>query len=90
MASYTWLLRVTSPAAVGTYAFVNPVIALLLGRAVGDDQLGPRTVVAAALVVAGVVRIQRAGAASRTRIVRDAPPPSNGPNRPALGIRGLS
>ena len=60
MASYTWLLRVTSPAAVGTYAFVNPVIALLLGRAVGDDQLGPRTLVAAALVVAGVVLLQRA------------------------------
>jgi drug/metabolite transporter (DMT)-like permease len=90
MASYTWLLRVTSPATVGTYAFVNPVIALLLGRAVGDDQLGPRTLVAAALVVAGVVLIQRAGAASRMRIVRDAPPPNNGPNRPALGIRGLS
>ena len=60
MASYTWLLRVTSPAAVGTYAFVNPVIALLLGRAVGDDQLGPRTLVAAGLVVAAVVLIQRA------------------------------
>jgi len=60
MASYTWLLRVASPAAVGTYAFVNPVIALLLGRAVGDDQLGPRTLIAAALVVTGVVFIQRA------------------------------
>jgi drug/metabolite transporter (DMT)-like permease len=60
MASYTWLMRVASPAAVGTYAFVNPVIALLLGRAVGDDQLSPRTLVAAVLVVAAVVLIQRA------------------------------
>jgi drug/metabolite transporter (DMT)-like permease len=65
MASYTWLMRVASPAAVGTYAFVNPVIALLLGRAVGDDQLGPRSLVAAALVVTGVVLIQRAAARPR-------------------------
>jgi drug/metabolite transporter (DMT)-like permease len=57
-ASYTWLLRVTSPAAVGTYAFVNPVIALLLGWAVGDDRLGPRTLIAAALVVSAVVVTQ--------------------------------
>jgi len=68
MASYTWLLRVASPAAVGTYAFVNPVIALLLGRAVGDDQLGPRSLAAAALVVTGVVLIQRA--AARPRVAR--------------------
>jgi hypothetical protein len=60
MASYTWLMRVASPAAVGTYAFVNPVIALLLGRAVCDDQLSPRTLVAAVLVVAAIVLIQRA------------------------------
>ena len=64
MASYMWLLRVVSPAAVGTYGFVNPVIALLLGRAVGDDQLSPRTLVAAVLVVGAVVLIQR-GAARR-------------------------
>jgi drug/metabolite transporter (DMT)-like permease len=65
MASYTWLLRVASPAAVGTYAFVNPVIALLLGRLVGDDPLGPRSLAAAALVVTGVVLIQRAAARPR-------------------------
>jgi drug/metabolite transporter (DMT)-like permease len=65
MASYTWLMRVASPAAVGTYAFVNPVIALLLGRAVGDDQLAPRTLVAAILVVAAIVLIQRATARPR-------------------------
>lgn len=58
LASYTWLLRVTTPAAVGTYAFVNPVIALLLGWLVGDDQIGPRTLMAAALVVSAVVLTQ--------------------------------
>jgi drug/metabolite transporter (DMT)-like permease len=82
MASYTWLLRSTSPAAVGTYAFVNPVIALVLGRAVGDDQLGPRTLVAAALVVAGVVLIQRATSGARPasdRNVRSPATPASSP-----------
>jgi drug/metabolite transporter (DMT)-like permease len=84
MASFTWLMRVVSPAAVGTYAFVNPVIALLLGSAVGDDQLAPRTLVAAALVVTGVLLIQRAAARPRitprpsgadTELVATAPRP---------------
>ena len=53
--AYTWLLRVTSAAAVSTYAFVNPVIALGLAWAVGDGELSARTGVAAVLVVAAVV-----------------------------------
>jgi drug/metabolite transporter (DMT)-like permease len=53
--AYTWLLRVTSAAAVSTYAFVNPVVALLLAWAVGDGELSARTAVAAALVVGAVV-----------------------------------
>ncbi len=58
LASYTWLLRITSPAAVGTYAFVNPVIALLLGSSVGDDRLGWRTALATALIVSAVLVTQ--------------------------------
>jgi drug/metabolite transporter (DMT)-like permease len=61
LAAYTWLLRVTTPAAVGTFSFVNPVIALLLGWAVGDDHLGPRTVVATGLIVSAVLATQWKG-----------------------------
>ncbi|MBA3319320.1 MAG: EamA family transporter [Gemmatimonadales bacterium] len=53
--AYTWLLRVTSSAAVSTYAFVNPLIALGLAWAVGDGELSPRTGVAAVLVVGAVI-----------------------------------
>jgi len=52
--AYTWLLRVTTPAAVGTYAFVNPVVALGLAWAVGDEPFSARTV-AAGLTVLGAV-----------------------------------
>jgi len=61
LAAYTWLLRVTTPAAVGTFSFVNPVIALLLGWAVGDDHLGPRTVIATGLIVSAVLATQWKG-----------------------------
>jgi drug/metabolite transporter (DMT)-like permease len=53
--AYTWLLRVTSAAAVSSYAFVNPVVALGLAWLVGDGELSARTGVAAALVVAAVI-----------------------------------
>jgi len=53
--AYNWLLTVTSPAAVGTYAFVNPVVALLLGGLFAHENLDWRTLLAGALVVAGVV-----------------------------------
>ncbi len=53
-AAYTWLLRVTTPAAVGSYAFVNPLIALGLAWAVGDEAASGRTLLAAALVIGAV------------------------------------
>jgi len=53
--AYTWLLRVTTPAAVGTYAFVNPVLALALAWMVSDGKPTPESGLAALLVVAGVV-----------------------------------
>ncbi|MDB5308548.1 MAG: hypothetical protein JWO38_2750 [Gemmataceae bacterium] len=54
---YTWLLTVADPGLVGTYAFVNPVVAVLLGWAVAGEQLTPPVGLAAALVVAGVALI---------------------------------
>ena len=53
-ASFTWLLRVASPAAVSSYAFVNPMVALALGVLVGDDILSGRVILSAILVVAAV------------------------------------
>jgi drug/metabolite transporter (DMT)-like permease len=55
--AYTWLLRVTTPAAVGTYAFVNPVVALALAWAVGDEPFSPRTIAAAVTVLGAVLLI---------------------------------
>lgn len=53
--AYNWLLTVTSPALVGTYAFVNPVVAVLLGWVAADETPTGRTGIAAVLVVFGVM-----------------------------------
>ena len=54
---YTWLLGVADPGLIGTYAFVNPVVAVLLGWAVAGEKLSGRVGAAAALVVLGVALI---------------------------------
>jgi drug/metabolite transporter (DMT)-like permease len=55
--TYIWLLRVTTPARVSTYAYVNPVVAMVLGWWLAGESLAPRTLLAAAVIVAGVVLI---------------------------------
>jgi len=54
---YMWLLEVSSAALATTYAFVNPVVAVLLGYAILGEPLTARTLVAAAVIVAGVALI---------------------------------
>ena len=55
--TYIWLLRVTTLARASTYAYVNPVVAVLLGWLLADEPLTLRTLVAAAVIVGGVVLI---------------------------------
>jgi drug/metabolite transporter (DMT)-like permease len=66
--AYTWLLTATSPALVGTYAFVNPIVAVVLGWTVAGEGLAGRTDAAAALVVLSVILLvwsrRRAGPAA--------------------------
>jgi len=55
--AYVWLLRVSTPARVSTYAYVNPVVAVLLGYAIASEPLTTRMMVAAAVIVSGVLLI---------------------------------
>jgi drug/metabolite transporter (DMT)-like permease len=55
--AYAWLLRVSRPSRVASYAFVNPLVAVLVGWAVGGEALTARIVFAAVLIVAGVAAI---------------------------------
>jgi drug/metabolite transporter (DMT)-like permease len=55
--AYVWLLRVASPALVSTYAYVNPVVAVLLGWAFASEPLTAKTLGAAAVILTGVALI---------------------------------
>jgi drug/metabolite transporter (DMT)-like permease len=59
--AYVWLIHHESPTKVGTYAYVNPVVAVLLGYFVGGEALGLRTVLGSAFVLISVVVITTAG-----------------------------
>ena len=52
--AYTYLLEVSTPARVSTYAYVNPVVAVFLGWALAGEPVGPRTLAAAAVILGGV------------------------------------
>jgi drug/metabolite transporter (DMT)-like permease len=55
--AFIWLLGVTSIAKVGTYAYVNPVVAVLLGWAILGEQVTLTTVFAATLILCGVAMV---------------------------------
>ena len=55
--AYVWLLHHESPTRVGTYAYVNPVVAVLLGYFLGGEPLGRRTMLGTLCVLISVVVI---------------------------------
>ncbi len=75
--AYVWLLRVSTPARVSTAAYVNPVVAVLLGWLLGGEGLAPRTMLAALVILAAVGLITSARAHPGARPggpARRAPP----------------
>ena len=55
--AYVYLLRVSTPARVGSYAYVNPVVAVFLGWALANEPVTGRTLLAAGVIITGVVLI---------------------------------
>src|SRR5579863_8974559 len=55
--AYVWLIHHESPTKVGTYAYVNPVVAVTLGYFLGNESVGPRTLVGTLLVLLSVITI---------------------------------
>jgi len=64
--AYIWLLTVTTAARVSTYAYVNPLVALILGWALADEPITARTLLAAAVILGAVATITLAKRPSRT------------------------
>ncbi len=61
--AYVWLIHHESPTKVGTYAYVNPVVAVLVGYFLGGEALGVRTISGTVFVLISVVVITTTPAA---------------------------
>jgi drug/metabolite transporter (DMT)-like permease len=57
--AYAWLLQVVPPTLAATYAYVNPIVAVLLGWLVAGEPLTPRVLISAAGIVVSVVLLTR-------------------------------
>ena len=55
--AYVWLIHHESPTKVGTYAYVNPVVAVLIGYFLGGEALGSRTILGTLCVLISVLVI---------------------------------
>jgi drug/metabolite transporter (DMT)-like permease len=68
-----WLIHHESPTKVGTYSYVNPVVAVLLGYFLGGETLGLRTILGTLCILISVVVITttRATKPAARRIVED-------------------
>jgi drug/metabolite transporter (DMT)-like permease len=55
--AYHWLLTVSTPSRVATYAYVNPVIAVFLGWALGGESLTMRIAIATVVIISAVAMI---------------------------------
>ncbi|MGV6487534.1 drug/metabolite exporter YedA [Stenotrophomonas bentonitica] len=53
--AYVWLLQNVRPALAASYAYVNPVIAVLLGAWIGHEHFGPHDLLAMGVILAGVL-----------------------------------
>jgi len=70
--TFVWLMKHCPPAQVATYAYVNPVVAVILGYLILDEPVTSRTLVASAIIIAAVVLIT---------LEKNAPPRS-APDKP--------
>jgi drug/metabolite transporter (DMT)-like permease len=74
--AFVYLLRVSTPARVATYAYVNPVVAVVLGWMFAGEAISTRMIVSAAIIVAGVALIT--AAEGRTPALAIPKPASDG------------
>jgi drug/metabolite transporter (DMT)-like permease len=74
--AYVWLLHASTPARVATYAYVNPLIAVLLGCTLGREIFSHELFVAAGLIIVAVALIVRGGAKPGPKNIRRPDEPS--------------
>jgi drug/metabolite transporter (DMT)-like permease len=74
--AYVWLLRSASAVLVSTYAYVNPVVAVLLGWAFAGEPITRGTLIAAAVILTGVALISSAQGGKKEEEREQKPEPA--------------
>jgi len=91
--AYVFLLSATTPTRATTYAFVNPLVAVVLGWLVAGERIPPSGVLAAALIVTGVVLLvtaSRRPAAAAEALPQAAPDGPEGLRAPHAAPSGFA
>jgi drug/metabolite transporter (DMT)-like permease len=79
--AYGFLLRTVRPAVATSYAYVNPIVAIVLGVAFANEAISPRAIVATALTLGGVAIVAMRGRSPVTQL-------ASRNNRESLDHRG--
>ncbi|MFC2028509.1 EamA family transporter [Chloroflexota bacterium] len=66
--AYTWLLRNAPITLVSTYAYVNPIIAILLGNLLADEIINSRIIIAAIIIISSVFFINRSSIINQSHL----------------------
>ena len=78
LVAYRWLLRTVGPAATSTHAFVNPLVALVIGGVALGEPLRPSLALGGSMVLLAVALNLRAMVRARRPGERPAPTPEDG------------
>src|SRR5438132_12222241 len=65
--AYNWLMSHVSVTLVGTYAYVNPVVAILVGWLIQDEKITPWIIGGMTIILAGVALVRSGTASSSSR-----------------------
>jgi len=76
--AYIWLLGVSTPARVSTFAYVNPAVAVLLGWLLADERLDARASLAVVIILSAVVVVSFKG--GDARLQASGPSTTSGPS----------
>jgi len=71
--AYVWLIHHESPTKVGTYAYVNPLVAVIVGYFLGGETIGPRTLLGTSLILVSVIVITTTPAKKTAAVSRAEP-----------------
>jgi len=75
--TFVWLMKHSTPARVSTYAYVNPVVAIILGALILHEPISPRIEVAALFIIAAVIIVTtQKGRRGKADTANDSPSPS--------------